>query len=119
VGCAWRDLGFVLETRDPLDVTLVLACLGGALLHWKQAHRFNVISESRMVAMGMRVEREVPIREGRHFSGRIDLVVDGILAIEVDRVTPKKKSIRKVLLYPHGLVFCRENPGLLLKWNCI
>lgn len=96
--------------RDPTTtkVVEVLSAVQAA-----DAAAFHEGAGFALHAAGFSVQREVPIYcDGRR--GRIDLVLDGWYAIELDRKTPRRKSIRKIKAWGKrgtGMVYCRDAAG--------
>ena len=72
------------------------------------ARDFHAAAETALRSAGFSVEREVLLRlQGRR--SFIDLVLDGWFAVELDRRTPRLKSLAKVRAFGAGLVYCRDS----------
>jgi len=72
------------------------------------AEAFHAAAQAALAAAGFDAQREVRIPDrGDGMAGRLDLVLDGWFAVELDRVTPREKSLRKVEAFGAGIVYCR------------
>jgi hypothetical protein len=93
----------------PADIILMVHHFPPAV---NDAHGWHAAMHAQLKALGYHVKRN----EARFIDGHqraIDLVArdQGItIAIELDRATPRRRSIAKVKSYGHGLVLLRE-PG--------
>ncbi|WP_256050504.1 hypothetical protein, partial [Xanthomonas translucens] len=77
------------------------------------AHRFQLQWSHRLQRRTWHVAWEVPMQLERNRQGVIDLVVSNgrwTVAIELDNRTPRKKSIRKLTVFPcaRAYVICRS-----------
>lgn len=70
------------------------------------ARAFQLAACDALKSLGFLVEEEVPVHLD-HRNGRIDLVLDGVIALELDRNSPRRGSIAKVRKFGRGLVYCR------------
>jgi len=78
------------------------------------AGQFQKQAAAALLQAGFQVQVEVPIRyPNKGFwrgsrKGRLDLVVDGWYAVELDRRSPRRRSRAKIAAFGDGLVYCRE-----------
>lgn len=77
------------------------------------AHRFQLQWSRRLKRRTWHVEWEVPLQMEKNRQGVIDLVVSNgrwTVAIELDNLAPRKKSIRKLMAFPcdRAYVICRS-----------
>ncbi len=82
------------------------------------AHRFQLLWARRLKRRNWRVSWEVPVQVQKDRRGFIDLVVTNdrwTVAVELDNVAPREKSIRKLALFQcdRAYVVCRS--GIILR----
>lgn len=75
---------------------------------------FQRAAHRALVDAGLHPRMEVHVDLPGRKRSRIDITVQNYLAIELDRVTPRKKSIAKIKAFGSGLVYCRESRTTLL-----
>lgn len=84
----------------------------------QRAHRFQLLWSRRLKRRNWRVTWEVPVQVQKDRGGFIDLVVTNArwtVAVELDNVAPRKKSIHKLALFEcdRAYVVCRS--GVILR----
>lgn len=72
------------------------------------ASAFQNAAEIALVGIGLTVDREILVALPGRRRSRVDLVVNGWFAVELDRKTPRSKSLAKVRTFGAGMVYCRE-----------
>lgn len=93
--------------RTSQQITTIL----DAVRERRLSRDFHDASIDALQAAGFDPVREFLIRLDRR-RGFIDIVLDGWYALELDHVTPRVKSIRKVRTFGCGMVYCRRaRPG--------
>lgn len=93
------------EGRESVRVAEALSAIEGSRL---SAGEFQDLAESVLRSAGYEVAREVRVDLGDGRKSRIDLVLDGWFALELDRRTPRKRSLLKVRRFGAGMVYCRH-----------
>ena len=75
------------------------------------ARTFHSCAESALRSAGFAVSREVLVSLPKRRRSRIDLVLDGWFAVELDSRAPRLKSLAKILAFGAGMVYCRDPYG--------
>ena len=81
------------------------------------AHAFQGAATDALEAKGFKVMREAKILDrGDGRIGKIDMVIDGVLAVELDHSRPRQKSVNKINAWDGpGLIYCRKTREVLEK----
>ena len=72
------------------------------------AETFHRAAVDALTAAGFHVTREVKVRLKGRPESRVDIVLDNHFAIELDRRTPRLKSLLKITTFGQGFVYCRD-----------
>ena len=75
------------------------------------ASEFHRTAAEIFAREGFEVRQEVTVRDrGDGRSGRLDLVLDDEFAVEIDWITPRRKSKAKIRSWGGpGVIYCRES----------
>lgn len=74
----------------------------------REAADFHDAAEAALKEAGYTVAREVHAPTRNRYNSRIDLVLNGTFAVELDRRTPRRSSLRKIEAFGAGMVYCRD-----------
>ena len=99
-----------------MDLTLAASVIGilNQLPRSTSAKVFQRAAHRALVDAGLHPRMEVHVDLPGRKRSRIDITVQNYFAIELDRLTPRRKSIAKVKAFGSGLVYCRESRTTLL-----